>query len=96
MNRIRRENLALQNDLSLDFHETDNPNLICYSKSAKALSNVLIVVVNLDWTFTQSGWLTLDLKLLGLEPDEASKSRTCWTVTATDGRALEHMSSWLL
>ena len=35
VNRIRRENSALQNDRSLRFHETDNPNLICYSKTAE-------------------------------------------------------------
>jgi starch synthase (maltosyl-transferring) len=71
VNSIRRANTALQNDLSLVFHETDNPNLICYSKTSEDLSNLIIVVVNLDWAHTQSGWVTLDLKPLGLGGDRS-------------------------
>ena len=67
VNQIRRENPALQNDYSLMFHETDNTNLICYSKTSPDLSNVIIVVVNLDWAHTQSGWISLDIRTLGIE-----------------------------
>ena len=67
INHIRRDNPALQNDRSLVFHETNNPHLICYSKKSEDGSNVVIVVVNLDWAHTQSGWITLDPDLLGLE-----------------------------
>ncbi|HEX3748139.1 MAG TPA: alpha-1,4-glucan--maltose-1-phosphate maltosyltransferase [Bryobacteraceae bacterium] len=67
VNRIRRENPALQQDRTLTFHETDNPNLICYSKTSDNQANAIIVVVNLDWAHTQSGWVTLDLRALGLE-----------------------------
>jgi starch synthase (maltosyl-transferring) len=34
LNQIRRTNPALQSDLSLRFHHVDNPQIICYSKSA--------------------------------------------------------------
>ena len=67
VNQIRRENPALHRDRSLRFHETDNPHLICYSKTSEDQSNVIIVVVNLDWAHTQSGWVTLDVQSLGLE-----------------------------
>jgi len=67
VNQIRRENPALQNDHSLVFHETDNSSLICYSKRSEDQSNIIIVVVNLDWAHTQSGWITLDLESVGLE-----------------------------
>jgi starch synthase (maltosyl-transferring) len=67
VNRIRRDNIALQSDHSLRFHETDNPHLICYSKTTQDLSDVVIVVVNLDWAHTQVGWVTLDLKSLGID-----------------------------
>jgi starch synthase (maltosyl-transferring) len=67
VNRIRRDNIALQSDHSLIFHETDNPNLICYSKSSQDFSDVIIVVVNLDWAHTQVGWVTLDLKALSVD-----------------------------
>jgi starch synthase (maltosyl-transferring) len=69
VNRIRGDNPALQSDRSLLFHETDNPNLICYSKTSEDLSSTIIVVVNLDWAHTQVGWVTLDLNALGLEPN---------------------------
>ncbi len=86
VNRIRHENMALQNDHSLVFHETDNQNLICYSKTAEDPANMVIVVVNLDWAHTQAGWITLDPGALGLEQGHAfevhdllSGSRFLWT-----------------
>jgi starch synthase (maltosyl-transferring) len=33
LNQIRRTNPALHSDLSLHFHEVDNPQILCYSKS---------------------------------------------------------------
>jgi starch synthase (maltosyl-transferring) len=36
LNQIRRTNPALQSDTSLSFHHVDNPQIICYSKSAPA------------------------------------------------------------
>jgi starch synthase (maltosyl-transferring) len=68
VNHIRRDNPALQHNRSLTFHETDNPNLICYTKTSDDLSNAIIVVVNLDCAHTQSGWVTLDARQLGIEP----------------------------
>ena len=67
INAIRRENPALQRDWSLHFHEVDNPLLLCYSKATDDLSNVILVVANVDFRNTQSGWLDLDLDLLGLD-----------------------------
>ncbi|HEY4086070.1 MAG TPA: maltotransferase domain-containing protein [Bryobacteraceae bacterium] len=85
INRIRRENSALQNDQSLRFHETDNPNLICYSKAGDDSGNIIVIVVNLDWAHTQAGWVTLDLKALGIDgsrsfevQDLLSGSRFLW------------------
>jgi starch synthase (maltosyl-transferring) len=68
VNRVRGENPALQQDRSLAFHETDNPNILCYSKTSPDRSNVVIMVVNLDWAHTQTGWVTLNAQPLGLEP----------------------------
>ena len=66
VNRVRKENSALQSNSNLRFHDTDNPTLICYSKSSDDLSNVIVVVVNLDAFHTQTGWIHLDLESLGL------------------------------
>jgi starch synthase (maltosyl-transferring) len=67
VNRARRENKALQQDWSLDFFAVDNEQLICYAKTTADLDNVVVVVVNLDPAHTQSGWVDLDLKRLGVE-----------------------------
>ena len=71
VNRIRKENPALQSDSNLRFHETENPALICYSKATNDLSNVVLVVVNLDCFHIQSGWLHLDLESLGVDANHA-------------------------
>ncbi len=67
VNRIRRENPALQQNATLQFHETDNDQLLCYSKTAG--ENVIVVVVNLDIHNTHSGFLDLDLGALQLDAD---------------------------
>jgi starch synthase (maltosyl-transferring) len=71
VNRIRNENPALQRDRNLCFHNLDNDQLICYSKKNDDLSNIILVVVNLDHYFKQSGWVDLDLETLGFEPQES-------------------------
>jgi starch synthase (maltosyl-transferring) len=71
INRIRKENPALHSDRTLRFHETDNASLICYSKAAADLSNIIVTVVNLDSFHAQAGWVTLDLDSLGLDPHHA-------------------------
>lgn len=66
VNRVRRENPALHSDSSLQFHPVDNDQLIAYTKATEDLSNVILVVVNLDPHHTQSGWVELPLESLGL------------------------------
>ncbi|HYU56529.1 MAG TPA: alpha-amylase family glycosyl hydrolase, partial [Actinomycetota bacterium] len=67
VNRIRRQNAALQADWSLRFHGTDNDRLLCYSKATADGSNAILVVVNLDHQHPQSGWTALWMEALGLE-----------------------------
>lgn len=67
LNRIRRENPALQSDGSLRFHETSAENILCYSKQTPGGDNALLVVVNLDPHFTQSAWVTLDAEDLMID-----------------------------
>jgi starch synthase (maltosyl-transferring) len=66
INRIRRENKALQTTWNLEFFETDNDNLLCYGKTAGDDENSLIIVVNLDPFHTQSGWVKLPVHELSL------------------------------
>lgn len=69
VNRIRRENPALQSDWSLHFHAVSNEQLLCYSKRTPDWSNVILVVVNLSPHHVHSGWLELDLADLGVDPE---------------------------
>ncbi len=68
VNRLRRENPALQQDLRLRFFPIDNEQLICYAKYTADLTNIILVVVNLNPHLTQGGWLELPLEDLGLNP----------------------------
>ena len=61
VNGIRREHPALQFDHGLAFHDTDNPQLICYSKRAPDGSDPVLVVVNLDPFNMQHGHVKLPL-----------------------------------
>ena len=68
VNQIRRQHPALQTNKNLKFHPTNNEPIICYSKQTDDFSDVLLVVVNLDPYNTQSGWVSLSLNSLGLNP----------------------------
>ena len=79
INAIRRENPALHSDHRLQFHPVDNDMLLCYSKSTEDLSNVVVVVANLDPDHTQSGWVELPLKKLRLEEEQAYQAHDLLT-----------------
>ena len=70
VNRIRRENPALQADRNLAFHHVDNEQLLAYSKRTDDRGNVILVVVNLDPHHTQAGMTGLDLAELGVPHDQ--------------------------
>jgi starch synthase (maltosyl-transferring) len=85
VNRARRENEALQNDWSLQFHPTDNEELLCYSKQSPDGSNTVLVVVNLSPHYTHSGFVSLDLDKLSIDAqhpfqvhDQISGARYIW------------------
>ena len=61
VNRIRRENQALQDNRGLRFHTTDNDLVICYSKGSDRDGNAIVVVVNLDPYHKHGAWIDLDL-----------------------------------
>jgi len=70
MNAIRRENEALQTTWNLRFYSVDNEYLLFYGKATEDLSNIILVVVNLDPYHTQSGWVKVPLRELGLATDQ--------------------------
>jgi len=67
MNRIRRENAALQSDAGLHFCKIDNEQLIAYLKLDAASGNAILTVVNLDPHQAQSGWVDLDIEALNFD-----------------------------
>jgi starch synthase (maltosyl-transferring) len=71
VNRIRKENPALQSDRSLRFHEIDNDQMICYSKETEDGANVIVVVVNLDPHHVQTGRVRLRFEDFDLEERQA-------------------------
>ncbi len=70
MNRIRRENAALQSDAGLHFCPIDNDQLLAYLKIDARSGNVILTVVNLDPHLPQSGWVDLDIDALGLDAEQ--------------------------
>jgi starch synthase (maltosyl-transferring) len=66
VNRIRRENPALQYTSNVRFYEVDNPQLLFFGKESPDRSNSLLIVINLDPSRVQSGWLKVPWQTLGL------------------------------
>jgi starch synthase (maltosyl-transferring) len=79
VNRIRRDNPALQSDWSIHFHATDNDNIMCYSKCTPDNKNRILVAVSLDPTFNQGGWVGIDAHALGIEPGQPFQVRDLLT-----------------
>jgi starch synthase (maltosyl-transferring) len=88
VNRIRRENPAFRDNLNLHFHEVDNEQIIAFSKSDEDRTNEVLVVVNLDSHYKQSGFITLPLENLGLDARQPYQAHDL----LTDARYLWHGS----
>lgn len=71
LNRIRRENPALQTHLGISFHPINNDRLLYFCKRTPDNTNVIFVVISLDPYEAQEGAFELPLWELGL-PDDAA------------------------
>lgn len=67
VNRIRKEHPALQYDTTLRFHETDNDELMAWSKRSPDGASLVVVIVNLDTRNAQAGYVNLPLSDLGID-----------------------------
>ena len=65
LNRIRRENRALHFYDNLRFHPVENDAILFYSKMTRALDSIILIVVNLDPSFTQSGFVHAPIEDFG-------------------------------
>lgn len=71
VNRIRKENPALQTTRNLKFYEVDNDHLLFYGKATDDLSNAIFVVVNLEPFHTHAGWLKIPIREFGIDPRQS-------------------------
>ncbi|HET7874452.1 MAG TPA: alpha-1,4-glucan--maltose-1-phosphate maltosyltransferase [Methylomirabilota bacterium] len=70
LNRIRRENPALQAYRNLRFYPADSPHVLFYGKMTEARDNVILVAVNLDPFAAHETTLHLPLEELGIGTGE--------------------------
>ncbi|MCP9761680.1 alpha-1,4-glucan--maltose-1-phosphate maltosyltransferase [Lacihabitans soyangensis] len=70
VNRIRKQNSALQHTNNIEFCEISNDNMLAYIKTHEN-GNRLLFVVNLEGYNTQSGIVNLPLQKLGKHETEA-------------------------
>lgn len=66
LNRIRKENPALHSTWNIQFCPIENNQIIAYLKTTDDLSNIILVVVNLDAHRGQSGYVQLPKSKLKL------------------------------
>jgi starch synthase (maltosyl-transferring) len=70
LNRIRREQPALQKYRNLHFYTADSDSVLFYAKHSADARNTILVVVNLDPYRVQESQVQVPIEELGLRPDE--------------------------
>jgi starch synthase (maltosyl-transferring) len=65
LNKIRKENRALQFYTNLRFHDADNDAILFYSKMTAARDNIILVVVNLDPHRKQNSFVYVPIESFG-------------------------------
>jgi starch synthase (maltosyl-transferring) len=70
INRIRRENRALQLYTNLTFHPSENDTVLFYKKSVPGGGNDLLIAVNTDPHRPHETMVHVPIDSLGLRPDE--------------------------
>lgn len=67
LNQIRRDHRAFRNLDTIHFHDTDDPGLLCFTRTDPTGAGLpIIVVVNLDPDDRHSGFVDIDLAAIGL------------------------------
>jgi starch synthase (maltosyl-transferring) len=79
LNRIRRQNPALQTHLGIEFYQAGNDNILYFGKRTADLSNFILVAVNLDPNNAQETSFELPLWEFGLDDNAASQGEDLMT-----------------
>jgi len=70
INTIRRENPALQTTYTIRHYNIDNDRILAYGKNTEDYENIILIAVNLDPFHTHSGWITIPIRELGIDPNQ--------------------------
>jgi len=71
INKIRKENQEFQKTNNIRFLPVENSQLLYYAKFNEQETNAILVVVNLDPNYTQSGWIKVPLNELGISTEQS-------------------------
>ncbi|MBA2246823.1 MAG: alpha-1,4-glucan--maltose-1-phosphate maltosyltransferase, partial [Chloroflexia bacterium] len=69
VNAIRRDHPALHEYENLRFVETSDDNVLAYYKATEDLTDIVLVIVNLDPFHTHESMVSLPLARIGVDPD---------------------------
>jgi starch synthase (maltosyl-transferring) len=86
VNAVRRGSPAIAHSGALKFHEAQNDQIICYSRSTPDHSDIVLVIVNLDPHYRQSAWITLPMAEFDLPAERPYQMHDL----LTDARYLWH------
>jgi len=71
INRIREENPEFHQTNNIRFLPVENSQILYYAKFNEQKTNAILIVVNLDPNYTQSGWIKVPLYELGISPEQS-------------------------
>jgi starch synthase (maltosyl-transferring) len=71
VNKIRKQNTALQTTWNIYFAETHNNQLLCYGKTDDEKQNRIFVAVNMDPNFTQGSMIKVPIDEMGISADRS-------------------------
>lgn len=71
INSIREENSEFQRVDNIRFLPVENNQLLYFAKFNEQGNDAILVVINIDPHYTQSGWVKIPLEELGIKPDQS-------------------------
>ncbi len=79
LNRIRKENEPMQENGNITFHETNNPNIVFYSRSSLKTGKTILIAVNVNPYETHEATLKVPTELIGICNDDPYRVRDLLT-----------------
>ena len=86
LNKIRKENRALRQYANLEIQQSENENILCFSKTTESLDDAILVAVTVDPYHQQTTFIHVPLSKFGItdsEPyiveDLMTNERFVWT-----------------